>query len=104
MDNYYVVRVIAIPYLRFGVLINIISKEDIAYRATIGDMPLCICLDFTKISSHPLGRKGKWVHCKHLHYVFRFQCKVDYKFIHTPTYFYNEVMQLLELVGVIKCE
>ena len=25
------------------------------------------------------------------------------KFIHAPTYTYNEVMHLLELVGVVKC-
>jgi hypothetical protein len=36
-------------------------------------------------------------------------CKVDYnnndnnnKLIHTPTYTYNEVMHLLELVGVVE--
>ena len=71
-DIYYVVRVTAIPYPRFGVLINIISKEDIAYRATIGEIPFCICTNFTKMSSQPLGMKWIWVYCKHLHYVFRF--------------------------------
>ena len=51
MDNYYVVGVAAIPYLRFGVLIDIIPKEDIAYHVAIGDIPLCTCYDFTKMSS-----------------------------------------------------
>ena len=45
---------------------------------------------------------------KHLYYVFRFLCKVDYEsdmFIHAPTYTYNEVMWLLELaIFIIKCE
>jgi hypothetical protein len=44
------------------------------------------------------------VYCKHLYYVFRFLCKVDYdidKFIHAPSYFYNEVMRLLELSSVV---
>ena len=34
-------------------------------------------------------------------------CKVDYisdKFIHAPTYSYNDVMQLLELAGFVECE
>ena len=47
------------------------------------------------------------MYCKHLYYVFRFLCKVDYgndKFIHAPTYSYNEVMRLLELVGVVAFE
>jgi hypothetical protein len=84
----------------FGVLINIVSKVDIIYRVTIGDMPHCTCPDFTKMSFQSLEKKGKWVYCKHLYYVFRVLCKVDYdsdKCIHAPTYFYNKVMQLLEL-------
>ena len=107
MDGYYVVGVTAIPYPGYGVIINIASKEDLTYRITIGDIPHCTCPDFTKMSSQALGKKGKWVYCKHLYYVFRFLCKVDYesdKFIHAPTYTYNEVMRLLELVGVVKCE
>ena len=59
MDNYYVVGVIAIPYPRFEVLIYIVSNEDIAYHVTIGDILLCTCPNFTKISSRLLGRKGK---------------------------------------------
>jgi hypothetical protein len=43
MDGYYVVGVIAIPYPRFGVIIKIVSKEDNAYHATIGDIPQCTC-------------------------------------------------------------
>jgi hypothetical protein len=47
------------------------------------------------------------VYCKHLYYVFRNLCKVDYesdKFIHAPKYTYNEVMRLLEFAGVVECE
>ena len=51
MDGYYVVGVTAIPYPGFGVLINIVSKEDIAYRVTISDIPHYTCPDFTKMSS-----------------------------------------------------
>ena len=47
MNGYYVGG-IAIPYPRFGVIINIVSKEDISYRIIIGDIPHCTCLDFTK--------------------------------------------------------
>ena len=105
--SYYVVGVTAIPYPGFGVSINIVSKEDIAYRVTIGDKLQCTCFDFTNMSTQFLGRKGKCVYCKHLYYVLRFLCKVDYnsdKFIHTPTYSYNEVMRLLELASMVDCE
>ena len=107
MDDYYVVGIIAIPYPRFKVLINIVSKKDIMYRVIIGDMPHCTCLDFTKMSSQSLEKNETWVYCKHLYYMFRFLCKVDYdsdKFIHAPTYSYNKVIQLLELARVVECE
>jgi hypothetical protein len=54
MDAYYVVEITAIPYPRFGVLINIVSKNDITYRVTIGNMPHCTCPNFTKMSSQSL--------------------------------------------------
>jgi hypothetical protein len=101
-----VVEITVIPYRGFGVLINIVSKEDITYRVTIGDMPHCTCFDFNKMSSQSLGNKEKWVYCKHFYYVFRFLCKVNYdsdKFIHAPKYSYNEIMRLLELAGVVEC-
>jgi hypothetical protein len=44
------------------------------------------------------------MYCKHHYYVLRFLCKVNYdsnKFIHVPTYSYNEAMRLLELAGVV---
>jgi hypothetical protein len=107
MDGHYVVGVTAIPYPGYGVIINIVSKVDITYRITISDIPHCTCPDFTKMSSQALRKKGKLVYCKHLYYVFRFLCKVHYesnKFIHASTYTYNEVMRLLELVGVVECE
>lgn len=48
-----------------------------------------------------LGWKGKWVHWKHLHYVFKIHCKVDFehdKFIHAPTFTYNKVMHFGSLL------
>ena len=39
MDIYYVVGVTTILYLEFGVIVNIISKEDNFYCITIGDIP-----------------------------------------------------------------
>ena len=89
-----------IPYSCFGVVINNISNGDIAYR-------IVYALALEKKSSQSLEKEGKWVYCKHLYSVLRFLCKVDYdndKFIHAPRFAYNEVMQLLELAGVVECE
>ena len=107
MDSYYMVGVTAIPIQAFKVLIDIFAKEDITYRVTIGNISHCTCPNVTKMSSHALGKKGKLIYYKHLSYMFRFLCKVDYesdKFIHAPTYTYNEVMRLLEFVGIVECE
>lgn len=107
MNNHYVVGVIAIPYHGFRVFIIIVSKEDIVFCVTVDDIPHCTCLDFMEMSSHALGKKGEWVYYKHLCYVFRFMGKVDYesdKFIHAPTYTYNEVMRLLDLASFVECK
>jgi hypothetical protein len=83
------------------------SKEDITYLVTIGNIPHYKCLDFTELSSHALGNKGKKVYCKYLCYAFRFLYKVEYenvKFIYAPTYSYNEVMQILKLAGIVESE
>lgn len=107
MDNYNVIGVTATPNPCFRVIINIVSKEDITYCVIIGDILHCTCMDFIKMSSHALGKKGKWVYYKHSCYVFRFMCKMDYesdKFIHAPTYTHNEVMRLPELASFVVCE
>lgn len=50
-----------------------------------------------------LGKRSQWVSYKHLYYMFRHLCKVDFatnNFIHAPAFSYNEVMHILELAGV----
>ena len=103
MDGYYVVGVTPIPYLGYGCIITIVSKDDKTYLVSIANIPQCTYPNFAKMLSLAVGKRGQWVSCKHLYYVFRYLCKVDYatdKFIHAPTFSYNEVMCLLELAGV----
>ena len=52
MEYYYVVGVTSIPYPDFGVIINVVSKQDITYQVTIGDIPHYTCPDFTKMSAY----------------------------------------------------
>lgn len=44
-----------------------------------------------------LENKGKWVHCMFL-FLYKVDDNNDKICINTPTYTYNEVMQLLDLV------
>ena len=95
------VDVTPIPYHGNGCIITILSRcgEDIA------DILQCTCSDFAKMSSLVVGKKGQWVSCEHLYYVFMYLCKIDYatnKFIHAATFSYTELMQLLELASVAK--
>lgn len=90
MNEYYVVLAITILCPSFAVIINIISKDDKSHHVTIGNIPQCTCPNFTKMSSHILRKKGKWVYWKHLHNVFKIFRKVDYNnsaftFWHIPT-------------------
>ena len=103
MDGNYVVGVTPIPYPRYGCIITIGSKEEKTCLVSIGDIMQCTCLDFAKILSFEVGKRGQWVSCKHLYYVFKYLCKVDYatdKFFHVLTFSYNEAMCLLELANI----
>ena len=57
VKGYYGIGVTAIPQSRFRMMINIISKEDNSYRVRIGGITHFTCPNFTKSSSHALGKK-----------------------------------------------
>lgn len=49
-------------------------------------------------------KEGNWLYCKHLYYVFKNLCKMNYNndiSIHAPTYTYNKVMCLLKLAMLL---
>ena len=49
----------SLPYLVFGILINIVSKEGYSFYVTIGDIQHGTCPNFMKMSSHVLEREGR---------------------------------------------
>ena len=107
MEGYYVVGVTTIPYLGFGVIINIVSKEDNSYRVTIIDIPHCTTQTSRKCLLTFLEKEENGCIAKQLHHLFRFLCKVDYdndKFNHALMFTNNKVICLLELVGVVGSE
>lgn len=95
MDGYYVVGMTGNPYLGYSCIITIVPKEGENLPHGIANIPQCTWPNFAKMLSLALGKRGQWVSFKHLYCVFKYLCKVDYgtnKFIHTPTFNYNEVM------------
>ena len=105
MNGYYITGMTVVPHPSCGVVITIVNDKSKAYLVSVSTIPQCTCEDFVGMSSKAASRK--WVPCKHLYYVFWYLCKMNYetdKFIHQPTYSYNEVMQILELAGVVEKE
>ena len=70
MDGYYVVGVIAIPYLGYGCIVTVISKEEKTYLMSVVDNPHHNCPNFVKMTSMVVGKRGHWMPCKHSYYDF----------------------------------
>ena len=105
MNNCQVTNVTAIPYPGYGVVITLDSGKGKVYYVTITDMLSCTYPSFVKMMSGALGKRLQWIYCKHVYYIFRYLCKMDYKvdtFVHAPNYSYNEVMYILELAAIIE--
>ena len=103
MNGCFVTGVTAIPYPGFGCVVSLDTGKNNVYLITLCDLPSCTCPDFLKMISAALGKRGQWVNCKHIYYIFRYVCKMDYKedtFLHAPSFSYNEVLNVLESAGV----
>ena len=82
-----------------------IEQKQAIYHITICNFPACTFLYFTTMLSTSIGKRGKYVNCKHLYYIFYYLCKVDFrkeKFIHAPSLSMDEVMTLLQAAGMMK--
>jgi hypothetical protein len=68
------------------------------YHVTIGNFPSCNYFDFVKTFMATLGKRGKWVPCKHLYYIFcrgmHYNPKLD-MCIHQPILSFDKVSCLL---------
>ena len=97
-----------LPYPGLGCVITLqsgIEPHHMVNRVTLSNFPACTCLSFSGMVSASIGKRGKYVNCKHLYYIFRYLCKVDAnkdKFIHAPSLSMDEVMILLEKAGMIR--
>jgi len=73
------------------------------YHVAIRDFPSCNYFDFVKMSMVAFGKRGKWVPCKHLYYIFyhvvHYNPKLD-MCIHQPTLSFDKVSCLLVQASV----
>ena len=105
-----ILRVNLLPYPGLGAIIVLqsgVEPNEHVYNVTLCNFPSCTCPHYVSMNSSAIGRRGQYVNCKHLYYIFRFLCQLDYKadmFIHAPTLSLDEVKQILVAAEIIKTE
>jgi hypothetical protein len=104
-----VLQITMLPSPALGSIIRFESSQRSKasqYLITIGQFPSCDCPFFKDMSAKSLGKRGQWVNCKHMYYVFTQICnllpEVD-QFIHAPSFSYNEIKHVLEIL-LSKCK
>jgi hypothetical protein len=103
-----ILGVTMLPFPGLGAIISFqsgIEPTQKVYRITLGMYSECTCPDFVDMVVLAIGGRHQYVNCKHLYYLFRYFCKmnpVDDKFIHSPSFSFNEVKLLLIRAGIIK--
>jgi len=96
-----ILGVTLLPQPGLGTIVSLetgIDPNKNVYRITIGMFPTCTCLDFTNMVVFAIGGLQQYVNCKHLYYLYRYFCKMDVnenKFIHAPSYSFNELNLLV---------
>jgi len=97
-----------LPYPRLGAVITLqssIKTQHKVHQISLCNFPTCTCLYFTGMVFVSIGKRGKYINCKHLYYIFCYLCKVDFKkdkFIHAPSFNMDEVMKLFVATGMMK--
>jgi hypothetical protein len=102
-----VLGVTVLPFPGFGAIISLESRvepDKKVYRITISHFLECTCLDILNMAVASIGKRGQYVNCKHLYYIFCYFCKMNCegdKFIHSPSFSFNQVTQLLVRAQII---
>jgi hypothetical protein len=102
-----VLGVTVLPFPGLGTIISLESKvepDKKVYRITINHFLECTCPNFLNMAVASIGKRVPYVNCKHLYYIFRYFCKMNYqddKIIHSPSFSFNEVKQLLVRAQII---
>jgi hypothetical protein len=102
-----VLGVTILPFPSLGAIISLESKiepDKKVYQITIRHFLKYTCHDFLSMVVASIGKLEQYVNCKHLYYIFHYFCKMnceDDKFIHSPSFSFNEVKQLLVQAQII---
>jgi hypothetical protein len=102
-----VLGITVLPFPGLGAIISLesgIEPDKKVYRITINHFPEYTCPDFLNMAVTSIEKRAPYVNYKHLYYIFRYFCKMncqDDKFIHSPSFSFNEVKQLLVRVQII---
>ena len=97
-----------IPYPGLGAVITMqsgVEPDQKVYNVTLSNFPSCTCPHFVSMNGSSVGKRGAYVNCKHIYYVFRFFCKLDFdndKFMHAPTLSFDETKKILEAAEIMK--
>jgi len=103
-----IVGVTMLPIPGLGAIIHLQSGMESnhkVYQITLGMYPECTCLDFVDMAVSAIGGRHQYVHCKHLYYLFCYFGKIDMvedKFVHSPSFSFNEVKCLLIRARILK--
>ena len=101
-----ILRVLLVPPSALGCIVSLESKgarEVKTYMLTVGAFLSCSCPDFKKMLGMSLGKRGAWLNCKHLYYIFNIVCELDPDediFIHAPSFSWNEVKRVVQVLLV----
>jgi hypothetical protein len=97
-----------LPYLGLGAIIMFLSKtasNEKVDNITLCNFSSCICLHYRSMNGTSIGNCGMYINYKHLHYIFQYLCKLDYKkytFIHVPPLSWDEIKQVFVVAGTSK--
>jgi len=88
-----------VPDLAYGHVYSLESHggmKVVTYKLIVGVIPNCTCPNFVSMFTS-LKKKGKFIPCKHLHFIYKTKMFCDYKtndFIDQPTLSINKVKKL----------
>jgi hypothetical protein len=69
-----VLGVTILPFSSLGAIISLesgVEPDKKVYRITISHFRECICPDFFNMAVASIGKRGQYVNCKYLYYIFR---------------------------------
>ena len=70
----------------------------------IESFPNYSCYYLKEMVTKVLGKRGQWINCKYLYFIFTIICRLDIEvddFIHARSFSFNEVKRVLEN-GILK--